>query len=73
MVQAFINKGLQPETELAYQQYISRLLVEIARLEKTIGQIQNKCRHVFFETSSSNIRTCVKCSYTEFVYCKFPE
>lgn len=40
-------------------------------LEKQLKEIQSHCSHVFFETSESDKRTCVKCSFTERIFTDF--
>ncbi|MED2973823.1 hypothetical protein P4361_16455 [Fictibacillus sp. B-59209] len=52
---------------------ISILRERIALLEMQLQEIQRKCRHVFLETSDSDERICMRCSYTEKILYRFPE
>ncbi|SDM46530.1 hypothetical protein SAMN04488137_0263 [Fictibacillus solisalsi] len=49
------------------------LAERVKHLEKQLKEIQSHCSHVFFETSESDVRTCIKCSYTETVFYRFPQ
>ncbi|MGG1571674.1 hypothetical protein [Fictibacillus sp. NRS-1165] len=52
---------------------IAALLEKIALLEKQLQEIQKRCPHVFLETSHSDERICMRCSYTEKIVYRFPE
>lgn len=49
------------------------LAEQVRLLEKQLKEIQSHCSHVFFETSESDKRTCVKCSFTERIFYRFPQ
>ncbi|MFC7371456.1 hypothetical protein ACFQPF_07195 [Fictibacillus iocasae] len=48
------------------------LLAKVRELQEQVHTLQTQCRHVFVETSESDIRTCLSCGYTEAVICRFP-
>jgi len=73
MDQNYINNLSHYQTELEYRQTITKLLLEMERLGENVKQIQGNCQHVFYETSTSNIRACIKCYYSEVVKVRFPE
>jgi hypothetical protein len=73
MAQNYINNLIHIQTDLEYRQTLSKLLLEMERLGENVKQIQSNCQHVFYETSTSNIRGCIKCYYSEVVKVRFPE
>ncbi|MFC0187070.1 hypothetical protein ACFFJY_02160 [Fictibacillus aquaticus] len=48
------------------------LLNKVRELEQQVQFLQSRCRHVFVETSESDERICLSCSYTESIICRLP-
>jgi len=71
MAQNYINSLIYYQTK--DRKILSKVIVEMERLKENVKQIQSNCQHVFYETSISNIRGCIKCYYSEVVNVRFPK
>jgi hypothetical protein len=88
MVEKFINNGrdigsLDNEFEshneektismlTKSEERIQSLLIDVQRLEEHLKNIQSKCRHTFFETSTSSLRKCLICNFEETICYRLP-
>jgi hypothetical protein len=72
MVEKFINKSWDERIMNPVLRNKKAKEIDVERLEKHIKNIQSKCRHTFFETSTSSLRKCLICHYEETICYRFP-
>jgi hypothetical protein len=72
MVEKFINKSWDERNMNPVIQNEKEIQIGVQQLKEHIKNIQSKCRHTFFETSTSSLRKCLICHYEETICYRFP-